>query len=289
MCKPIIETIDRFRMAPSGGGQTYAISVYLPEGEHAAESLPIVFVTDADYKFGMAAEMLGMQCASGVAIPAILVGIGYGGGFAETAFRRWRDLTLPTTEQALADIPLVAAMIGGQTGGAASFLDFLLNALTAVVRTRYPAASADRCLIGTSLGGLFATYALLTRPEAFGAVIIGSPALYWDRFSVLDYFPTFAEKLQTVPRKPRVFVGVGGAEEDLPATMPPGSPVSLEQYRDTLVRCRMISAARELADNLARNGSSEVEFVIFEGEGHQQVGPSVLNRGLRFVLSATRD
>jgi hypothetical protein len=77
---------------------------------------------------------------------------------------------------------------------------------------------------------------------------------------------------------------VGGLEEDLPDEIAARSPVSLEQYRTTLARSRMIGAARALADDLRRRGLDEVEFLVFEGEGHQQVGPAVLNRGLRFTL-----
>lgn len=287
MGQSIIESVERFDLRH--GEVAYRISVYRPEGDHASGSLPIVFVTDADYFFGTAAEMLGLQAFSRVLAPAILVGIGYGAGLVEAATRRWRDLTLPTTDAALADVPLIAAMIGPEIGGAEAFLAFLLGDLAAEVTRRYPVAAADRhILFGTSLGGLFASYAVLTRPEAFRALIIGSPALFWDRFAVLKLLPAFADKVRALDHRPRVFIGVGGAERDLPDAVPAGSPITLEQMRGSLIHCRVVDAAGEFAEALRQAGLDAVDYRIFEGEGHQQVVPSQINSGLRLALQPER-
>jgi predicted alpha/beta superfamily hydrolase len=42
-----------------------------------------------------------------------------------------------------------------------------------------------RVLVGHSLGGLFAVYALMTRPDVFQGYIAISPALWWDDQSLV--------------------------------------------------------------------------------------------------------
>jgi predicted alpha/beta superfamily hydrolase len=285
VARSIIETIERFAM-PRRDAAALQISLYRPEGDHAAGSLPVVFLTDADYFFGSAAELVGLQAASGVLAPAILVGIGYGTDIFTTAGLRNRDLTLPIGEEAKADSAIIAALVA-TSGGAEAFLGFLLDDLVGEVARRCPAADVDnKILFGSSLGGLFGAYALLERPEAFRAFILGSPAIYWDRYSVLQRALVFAGKLRGLERQPRIFIGVGGTEEDVPAEPPPGSPYSLAELKQTIAMTRMIGAAHDLARRLRQAGLADVELMVFEGEGHQQVIPPLLNRGLRFALGA---
>jgi predicted alpha/beta superfamily hydrolase len=283
MTKPIIESISRFTL--TNNGNDYVISVYQSIGDHDPNSLPIVFITDADYFFGTAAELVGMQTLSQVLKPAILVGIGYGTDMLGTRSLRFRDLSLPLSDEAREDLPLLKDMIGPEVGGAADFLEFIVGNVTDEIARRYPVANpARRNLFGTSLGGLLATYALFTQPEEFEGFAIGSPGLFWNRYAVLKYSHVLAQKLPTLERKPRVFIGVGGTEEDVPDELPANYPVTIEQLRHSMEYTRMIGSARDLAQSLTDMGLPEVEIRIFEGEGHQQVVPFQLNCGLRFVL-----
>jgi pimeloyl-ACP methyl ester carboxylesterase len=47
-------------------------------------------------------------------------------------------------------------------------------------------AGTGSALFGTSLGGLFALYALLTDPASFDRYVIGSPAIWWDGEMLFD-------------------------------------------------------------------------------------------------------
>lgn len=282
----IIETVERFELSQQGRDRPHSISVYRPPHVDENAKLPIVFVTDADLVFGTAAELMGVQSISQVLRPALIVGIGYGTDLLTTASLRFNDLSTPLSVDARKDLPLLEASIGEETGGADALLDFIIDALTPEIAHRYPSADPGRrSLFGHSLGGLLTTRALLTRPDAFESYIIGSPSLFWNRFAVLEHVDKFANALPNLRSQPRVFIGVGGTEEDVPkeALAMPG--VTVEQLQDMVAYTRVIEAARELADNLTKLGLPDVEFRVFEGEGHQQVVPSLLNRGLRHVLN----
>lgn len=61
-----------------------------------------------------------------------------------------------------------------------NYLDFFANELIPAIQTQYPvkAEAKSRAIIGTSMGGLTATYFVFTRPDLFGLAGIQSPAFY---------------------------------------------------------------------------------------------------------------
>lgn len=60
------------------------------------------------------------------------------------------------------------------------YLDFFANELIPAIQAQYPvkAEAKSRAIIGTSMGGLTATYFAFTRPDLFGLAGIQSPAFY---------------------------------------------------------------------------------------------------------------
>jgi hypothetical protein len=67
----------------------------------------------------------------------------------------------------------------GNAGGAEKFLGFVGDELIPWVNARYPTDSM-RVLVGHSLGGLFAAYALSRRPELFTGWVLMEPSLWWN-------------------------------------------------------------------------------------------------------------
>jgi predicted alpha/beta superfamily hydrolase len=70
-------------------------------------------------------------------------------------------------------------------GGADDFLRFMSDELIPWVEGQYRTAPF-RVLVGHSLGGLFATHALLVRPEVFDGYISISPSLWWNDRGLVD-------------------------------------------------------------------------------------------------------
>lgn len=277
--------VDQFELPNPSGNGSFKISVaraaHVPEGA----SVPVLYVLDADVGFALAAEVARLRGIMGMLPTAMVVGIGYGVDFAEFAKLRTADLTPPLSEAGRAALGSMSSFIGDQDGGADAFLAFLADTLAPEIGRRYPEASAtDRILFGHSLGGLFTAYALLNRPDAFTTFLANSPSLWWDGFAILGHLPAFAEKLARLDRQPRVLIGVGGKEQDLPTKVPAGVAMSLAEVQAVVTASRMVDAVPEFAAALADAGLTAVEHVIYTDEDHGSVVPAAMMRGLRFAV-----
>jgi predicted alpha/beta superfamily hydrolase len=277
--------IDQFDLAHPSGEGCLQISVWANEAQ-AGEDLPVLFVTDGDLLFATAAEIARLYGLGGSRPTAMVVGIGYGAqDLAAFAKLRAADLTPPLDDAGRAKFDHKPELLGDKSGGADALLGFIVEVLKPEIARRYPRASTtNQALFGHSLGGLFATRALLTRPGAFAAFLIGSAALWWNGFSTLSLAPAFPAKVAALARRPRVFIGVGGAEQDLPGEVPAGSPMSLEQLHELILSYRVIDGSAELAALLREAGLDEVSFASFEGEDHITVLPALLTRAMRMFV-----
>lgn len=237
----------------------------------------VLCVLDGDLFFGMATEATRlMHQLFGELPPTLVVGVGYGTQDARVQGEtRNRDFT-PTSD------PRMEAMArqlapgrdpvlpeGRRMGRAGEFLAFLGGELMPFVRERYPVVSAPEgtTLFGTSMGGLFATWTLLTRPDAFGRYVVASPALWWDD----ELLFRVEEERRPGPGSPsvRAFFGVGGLEEGA------GIP-GLDAWK-------LVTNTRRMAERLSGPDwpGVEAEVHVFPGESHTSVVPAVLTRGLR--------
>jgi hypothetical protein len=277
--------VDQFELPHPSGNGSFKISVsraaHVPEGA----SIPVLYVLDADIGFALAAEVARLRGTMGMLPTAMVVGIGYGVGFAEFAKLRTADLTPPLSDAGREALGGMTSFIGDQDGGADAFLAFLAETLVPEIGRRYAEASAtDRILFGHSLGGLFTAYALLNRPDAFTTFLANSPSLWWDGFAILGHLPAFADKLAKLDCQPRVLIGVGGKEQDLPTKVPAGMAMSLAEAQAVVTASRMVDAVPEFAAALADAGLTEVEHVIYADEDHGSVVPAAMMRGLRFAV-----
>lgn len=279
-----LERAERFTVTAATTGRSYVISLARPlpllgTGK-PPESCPILFVLDSSLTFGTAVERSSMYSAMGLLESAVIVGVGYPGDVFEGLKARTVDFTPETPSDARNPMTFLT---GTEYGGADAFLAFLIDELAPAVRDRVPEASADRLMLhGFSLGGLFAAYALLKRPEAFEVFSITAASLWWNDFAVLNERPHFVERLAATEARPRVLVGVGATEQDEPQSAPPG--IDLEELRATIRWVRMVDAAREFAEELATLPLGEVQYVAFEGEDHAGSLTAGTGRAVSFAL-----
>jgi hypothetical protein len=218
---------------------------------------------------------------------AMVVGIGYGTEDL-AAFHRMRtaDMAPPPDDEGRKGYAPLMAVLGDKSGGADALLTFLTDTLAPEIARRYPRASTTRqALFGHSLGGLFAAYALLTRPEAFAAYLIGSPALNWNNSLIRSLLPAVAGRVGALARKPRALIGVGGKEQDLPTELPPGVTMSIDELHAMVKAYRVIDASSELAAALGGAGLDDVAFVNFAGEDHITVLAPLLMRSIAFFCT----
>ncbi len=244
------------------------------------ERLPVLYVVDADLWFGTATEMSRiMHGLFGELPPILVVGLAYGTPeLADQGEIRNRDLT-PTADPGFEAMarqmnpdwkPLLPE--GRRMGRAREFLDFIEHEVKPMVRKLHPDADPnDEILFGSSLGGLFVAWTLVTEPERFDHYIAASPALWWDGEMLFSLEEEQAAGRGDVAAS--VFVGVGSLEEGVV-----GLP--------WLDRFRTVTNVRRLRERLEGRGypSLRVDAQVFEGETHTSVVPVVLTRGLRKAL-----
>jgi uncharacterized protein len=195
-------------------GEDRRVHVQLPAGYETdpVGVYPVLYVLDGEAPgpFAYVAGLVGFL-ASGYQLPPMVVV-----GIPNTD--RTRDLTTPHDgprwyKDILIDPDSVLHPNSARnTGGADAFLRFLTEELTPEIERRYRTAPF-RVLLGHSLGGLFVTRALLTRPESFHAYVASSPSLSWnDREIVRDA----RRALATLPDASRFFyMAVGDRDANL--------------------------------------------------------------------------
>ncbi|WP_411338945.1 alpha/beta hydrolase-fold protein [Sphingopyxis sp. J-6] len=279
-------SVEQFTLAHPYREGLLQISVAVPAVETPDAPMPVLYVVDGDILFGMAAE-IGRAVSTVEEFPAhYVVGIGYDAAFADFMRLRTADLAPPIGAEALDDLGAFGTAIGGESsGGADTFLAFLIETLRPEIAARYPlTVGGAPILFGHSLGGLFAANALLTQPDSFASFIISSPSLWWDGFSILQRLPAFKKRLAALPQQPRVFVDVGAKEQDPPTSVPDGMGLTLEEAQAQVRAARMVDGAKDFAGALRDSGVSNLRHVAFAEDDHVSVAPAAILHGMRFAL-----
>jgi predicted alpha/beta superfamily hydrolase len=263
------------RLRASGIDQEFELRVALPVPglmRPLPDRYDTLYVLDGDLFFGTAVEMTRlMSMLFGELPPLLVVGIGYGGNDPKRQGQlRNRDFT-PTTPREMPGMrepPGWTPILPEEErfGHADRFLAFLRDQVRPFIAARYP-VTGSTSLYGSSMGGLFATWALLTEPGLFDRYLVASPALWWDNEVLFGLEQRQAEA--AIPLSGKVFFGVGAQEEAASIPM--------------LAQFRMITNVRAMAERLAARGhpALEVHHQVFEGESHTSVVPVVLTRALR--------
>jgi hypothetical protein len=204
-------------------GRKYRISICLPYAYFKsrlktwpfAEPLkkwPVVYLTDANWYFGMVTDIIRPMAWCGSTTDAIIVGIGYPEDkdpqetWREAVARRGYDFT-PVRDEGYEKENGELVQRPSPTGGAGDFLNFIKHELVPVIEKDFRADSKKRVLVGHSLGGLFAAFALFEEPGLFDAYIIGSPALsYGDKFT-FNREELFAKRRKKLAAKVHLWAG----------------------------------------------------------------------------------
>jgi len=261
----MIPASEQLKLPSSIVDQEYRIFVALPDSYTKNPDLryPVLYILDANALWGMTTEIMRIFNLLRVIRDVIVVGIGYPvDTFLATAGFRQRDCT-PTEIPGWYDANMKPGFVGAPddagTGGAAKFLQFIRDELIPTIDTTYRTVPGDNGIVGHSITGLFALYALLNGNDIFKRYMIGSPSIWWDNNVILDEVKIFAANKADVTA--RVFMSVG-AEEGL-----------------------MVNDMKKVFELLHQNISPQFHVIsqVFEGEIHPSVVPAHISRGIREV------
>jgi predicted alpha/beta superfamily hydrolase len=161
-------------------GETRHYLVHKPTlYDYRQDAYPILILLDGDANFRHTTAATDFLADNG-RIPQMLVV-----GVSNT--ERSRDMTPPSTS------PAPASPQQGQSGGAEKFLTFISDELIPTIERDYR-TRPYRVIVGHSLGGLFAVYALTNKPQVFNGYLAISPSLWWDNQSLVKSSDAFFAK-----------------------------------------------------------------------------------------------
>lgn len=274
-----------FDLRSARGGEPYRIFISPPSGEMPASGWPILYMTDGNACFPLAAAAHHIQAPypGGTNITqGIIVAIGYPTDEMFHPLRRSWDLspppgrTYPPFETGGPDV---------RTGGAGNFLDFIESELKPHIAGMFPVDIDRESLFGHSFGGLFALYTLFSRPRCFSRYIAASPSIFWENCQVLELENRF---LTTFLSDARVSLHLSAGEYEGQYLAP--FQVDAEDAAQRLKQkeeARTLGRVIELTERLSANAPAglEVDHEVFAGENHMSVLPVAINRAIQLAFA----
>jgi hypothetical protein len=232
-----VEIARSYRIPSRVLGETRVIDVSLPSS-YATDSsrrYPVLIVLDGDFEHQIAATTARFYAETSQIPELIVVGV--------RNTNRGRDLT-PALRPDFPSPPEIPV-----AGGADNFLDFVGDELLPYLDRHYRTAPL-RVLVGHSLGGLFAIYALGHRPTLFTGYIVMEPSVWWNRGAEVD--EAKATLAEAAARHARVML-VNAESWDLDTT----------QWGSSKPMIRELSAPGETHSSMALTGMSKGLRTLF--------------------------
>ena len=254
-------------------GRAYEVWVDLPPSYFENDrAYPVVFTTDADVGFPLIRSLRRRIGAKGQNIEDfVLVGLSFAVGEESMPSKR-RDYT-PTDPFARGAPPSSSkAYHPGHTyGHAAAYRDYLEREVFPLVASRYRVDMTRSVYVGHSLGGLFGSYVLLTRPQMFRHYILGSPSLWFDRRTIFEIEADYARAHRDLPADVQLYIGEYETFGDGPRHMKTVDMVGDTHRFAATLRQRRYPGLRVHAETLP-------------DEDHLTILPRMIVRGLQRAL-----
>lgn len=153
----------------------YRLEVSLPEtyNKNSHKRFPVIYVMDGQWYFTLISNINGGVAFDNQVSEAIVVGVTWAGDGADPNLLRVRDYT-PT------EVPGYPG-----SGGGAKFLAAMQFEILPFIQRHYR-TNGRRVITGSSLGGLFALYAVIEKPELFDGCIALGATLGWDQNYIFE-------------------------------------------------------------------------------------------------------
>lgn len=270
-------------LAPAHGGEPWRIFLHVPAKPAPETGWPVLYMTDGNAVIGTAVDAVRAQASypTGTNVcEGVIVAIGYPVEGAYDPLRRSWDLgpppgkTYPPFHDGTANV---------RTGGAAEFLAFIEDELKPWMASRASIDSGRQALYGHSFGGLFALYALFTRPFAFQTWIAASPSIYWEDRTIDRFLEGFEAAAPDGPMAD-VILSAGEYETDRLAPFQIGAADEAKRREQQKVT-RTAEFARAMAEHLDALPGVRAGFELHAGENHMSLLPVTVNRAVQAAFA----
>lgn len=236
-------------------GRERVAHVWLPP-RHDGARVPVIVALDGDYAFPLLQAIVRHYLDRGDIAPSAVVGISYPGADTDVAhYREMRSRDYTPTHTLSGGY---GEVFQAESGNAPQFRDVLLDELLPQLAARYPLDLTQASYVGHSYGGLFGTFVLATRPQAFRRYTIVSPSLWYDDGVA---FRLLAPRRFDAASAPQVFLAAGGLENPIMAA-------DLRRYAEAL-------QAQGLPD-------SQLRVRVFDDDTHNSIFPTAFTAALRW-------
>ncbi|EFW99959.1 isoflavone reductase family protein [Grosmannia clavigera kw1407] len=253
------------------------------------DNVPVIYCVDGNVFFFTATDIV-RRLQYFADKRAIVVGIGYPLRHAVYADRRKADLTPPSLVRQPEDVlgrdgrPLPDV----HHGEAEAFLDVLVEVIVPFVAVHVlpavPLCRLRQVLFGHSFGGLFALYALFTRPHRFDTVVAASPSIWWNGASIVHEQERAFRDGPAPARKPHLYLTYGTYEQH-PPRRPADSDEQYEQRKQLAAGYRMVDNTVEMKNRLQTSNRLETVWMQeFTTEDHGGASVTGLQRGIMRLL-----
>ena len=197
--------------------KSYQLHVSLPKKYSEQDTLhyPVLYVLDGKFSFNSMSSIRAVLELGKEIRDIIIVAIDVSSVTdADWLASRYNDFTPSSIPQADTLWSKIMKIPEGKlrSGGAELFLNTLQKEMIPFIDKQYK-TTADRGLSGHSLGGLFAGYCLLKKPDLFKRYGINSPSFWWNNNEMLRYENNYAN--ENTELSANVFFSVGGSEDDM--------------------------------------------------------------------------
>lgn len=242
----IKDSVQEIHITDDELGMNFLVHVILPPNYDSDQTYPVLFLTDAVWRFG-SAPALWQTMADGKAQPMIIVTLGY-------------DYNLNGADGNLRG-QLFTMMCNRAD-------DFITDNLMPLISEMYKIDCDTSVFYGHSDGGVLSFYCLfnsdLYENQPFGRYIIGSPAL-WGLYEgmgrdVFDNYCGYWERNSTINKS--VYITAGELEDPDYASGYNGYPSTIE-------------GAQAVYESIIEHGG-DCEFKLYEGSHHYQYIPDML-------------
>ncbi len=169
------ETLPVITLKSDFSNEPFSLFIRLPRSysENNKQTYPVIYLLDGNAYFDPVANSVDSYFKKKkISIDPIVVGIGYENAYVMDSLRN-RDYTFPDA------LPADSFKVSGRGD---KFYNLIKAKIVTYIDSTYRTDTANRMIMGHSLGGYFVLYALsrhLAEPSIFNTFIAASPSLYY--------------------------------------------------------------------------------------------------------------